>query len=636
MMTLEVIQKIRKTVFTAISLTLLGLIVSGCGSTEENRDDTSSSQSTLQNSSENWVFEENFNSLMPDSPSQALLPETFGYAVTHRAHSTAVDGTSDNGTFGSKGDVPQGYIADYGNNCEPYPETHVVRTTHRNIPDEAFYICNERLMSSMGDVSGFSVASFWPKQEFNFFTGGTLEFEVDFYDYQGRHGWEIVIMPRNQIQFMAVEDYYPVAEKYPDDAIILSLDRNKTRQVTAKNRQIGDPITLRSGGSWNKDYPDDPAFESPDTLRKMIINFEREKIEWCIVNPSGNCDTAVFEFDQGLPITKGLVFFNTIASEPLKDGNQDSYTYQWDSIKFSGIEEEPYESFSAQGVVALESNGNRPIGDEQVINLDIPEVGMNPVLVGQVHNGKFGQVLLTVNNNEPIVVAPHTESSEDDACAFPGWRTFFVPIDASYLREGTNTLKWQVSEPDCNNTYVWDGFSIKQMEIQFSPESPGTPSILKYKPLDSGDGLIGVYSNGTSPGNNRVFERIDPNLDFWWSWAPPQESQDSESRKTNDDQFSVRWKGFVQPEHSEEYTIYITSDDGARMWIDGEQVIDDWEDRAMGETISEASVQLEAGKKHEIVVEYYENDEVAGIKMEWESASQNREIVPQSALYSRN
>jgi PA14 domain len=50
-------------------------------------------------------------------------------------------------------------------------------------------------------------------------------------------------------------------------------------------------------------------------------------------------------------------------------------------------------------------------------------------------------------------------------------------------------------------------------------------------------------------------------------------------------QFSVRWEGELEAQFSEPYAIHMTSDDRARVWINGELLIDEWYEH--GEASSE-------------------------------------------------
>lgn len=98
------------------------------------------------------------------------------------------------------------------------------------------------------------------------------------------------------------------------------------------------------------------------------------------------------------------------------------------------------------------------------------------------------------------------------------------------------------------------------------------------------------------------------------------------------DTFSVRWTGQIEPLYSEEYTFQTTSDDGVRLWIDGRLIIDRWTNSSA--TVDTGTIRLEAGRRYDIRMEYFENAGVAVAQLRWSSGSQSLEIVPQSQLYS--
>jgi hypothetical protein len=85
----------------------------------------------------------------------------------------------------------------------------------------------------------------------------------------------------------------------------------------------------------------------------------------------------------------------------------------------------------------------------------------------------------------------------------------------------------------------------------------------------SGDGLPGTYFDQTT-GN--TVSRKDANVDFDWDIGSPTEG-------IGKDFFSARWEGFVQVPSSEVYALHVISDDGARLWLDGNLLIDAWFDQ---------------------------------------------------------
>ncbi len=120
----------------------------------------------------------------------------------------------------------------------------------------------------------------------------------------------------------------------------------------------------------------------------------------------------------------------------------------------------------------------------------------------------------------------------------------------------------------------------------------------------------------------KVAERIDGTVDFDWGTGEPVPGVG--------DTFSVRWSGVVTPAHTEAYTFVTRSDDGVRLWIDGELVIDDWSLHAAAERSGQ--IALDAGKAYDLKLEYYDGVKNAVAKLSWRSASQPKQIVPSSAL----
>lgn len=89
-----------------------------------------------------------------------------------------------------------------------------------------------------------------------------------------------------------------------------------------------------------------------------------------------------------------------------------------------------------------------------------------------------------------------------------------------------------------------------------------------------GPGLMGEYYDNIDFTNLKA-TRADV-IDFDWGTGQPHSAIASET-------FSVRWTGFVVPQYSEVYTFYTRSDDGVRLWIDGQLVIARWNDHAVRE-----------------------------------------------------
>lgn len=135
-------------------------------------------------------------------------------------------------------------------------------------------------------------------------------------------------------------------------------------------------------------------------------------------------------------------------------------------------------------------------------------------------------------------------------------------------------------------------------------------------------GLLGAYFRGTN-FQTPVFERVDSFVDFDWGQSGP-------DARLGTDTFSVRWTGFVTPRFSESYTFFATHDDGARLWVNGELIVDRWANQSAKET--SGKVTLQAGVPVPVRFEYFENTGSAIARLAWSSARQAKEVVPESVL----
>lgn len=441
-----------------------------------------------------WAFIETFDYGTPTTPSTQLIPKTFDYVSTHRSHPTMHDGIKPDGTHGE-------FPADHGDHCEPPPNwsdssnqpslgknQHSVTSSHRSNssnPESSFFICNNHLMSSIGDIDGYSVTSFWPRQEFDFKNGGTLEFDSSI-TAQSRNWWEVLIVPREQTQMGATQTWFPISETYPEKRIVFMFNDHAGRYIEVGAGQVGEKGILNDVNNccqftdWSHDWiggsPEDPALKSPQIRRKHRITIENNKISWGVQKRDGSFHTVSTNIPSGLPFTRGLVLFKTHAYTPNKDGVHKRHTVHWDNIRFSGPKLLPYRAYEISELVKLYGNGSRPIGETQTTYLDLPEVGTNPALLGQIGGGAKGQVLLSINGNPNISVAPHSSENASLACEFNGWRSFWFKIDPKLLKAGKNEFKWTIGpRPSCASSWYWDGFAIKAFEVQFDGGTTTSP-----------------------------------------------------------------------------------------------------------------------------------------------------------------
>lgn len=138
-------------------------------------------------------------------------------------------------------------------------------------------------------------------------------------------------------------------------------------------------------------------------------------------------------------------------------------------------------------------------------------------------------------------------------------------------------------------------------------------------------GLRGTYFDQMNLTGNTT-ERIDGPISFDWGNGAPGVAG------IGADNFSVRWQGFVMVPESGNYTFRTRSDDGVRLYVNGNLVINNWTDHAPVDDDS-AVIALTAGQRYPLVMEYYENGGGAVAQLSWSGPSTGGfQFIPLSAL----
>lgn len=125
-------------------------------------------------------------------------------------------------------------------------------------------------------------------------------------------------------------------------------------------------------------------------------------------------------------------------------------------------------------------------------------------------------------------------------------------------------------------------------------------------------GWLATYWNNETLSGEPVLQRREAGLGYNWGAGLPAPEVDS-------DHFSARWQRYLNVEAGT-YRFTASSDDGMRVWVDGDLIIDEWSDHPL-QTVS-ADKQLGAGR-HLIVVEYYEDAGGAVAQLTWQPVAAN-------------
>jgi len=111
-------------------------------------------------------------------------------------------------------------------------------------------------------------------------------------------------------------------------------------------------------------------------------------------------------------------------------------------------------------------------------------------------------------------------------------------------------------------------------------------------------GLKGEYFNNQELTGSPVLVRTDRHVHFDWG-------EGSFAAGQPVDHFSIRWTGYFIPKTSGDYQFFTSADDGVRLYLEDERIIDDWQPHS--QTLDTSSKHLEAGHPYRIRFEYFDD-----------------------------
>jgi hypothetical protein len=174
----------------------------------------------------------------------------------------------------------------------------------------------------------------------------------------------------------------------------------------------------------------------------------------------------------------------------------------------------------------------------------------------------------------------------DDQLIIDGWRSG-APDDFSAeigLSEGPHTLR------------------LEYFEFRY-----GAQIYLNWTPVQDGPSWEAEYFDNHRLDGDPVLERDDGLINFMWGTGSPGPDVPA-------DNFSVRWRQDVDFEGGD-YIFNVCMDDGARLWVDGDLLIDSWQEGRV--RFLQAGYHLRSGTHH-VKVEYFERTGNAQIEVSWD------------------
>ncbi|WP_420643597.1 PA14 domain-containing protein [Candidatus Leptofilum sp.] len=132
----------------------------------------------------------------------------------------------------------------------------------------------------------------------------------------------------------------------------------------------------------------------------------------------------------------------------------------------------------------------------------------------------------------------------------------------------------------------------------------------------------GDYYNNTSLSGAPVLSRDEAQINYNWSGSP--------GSSVNADLFSVRWTSNLSLDAGV-YRFTVTADDGVRLWVNNQLIIDQWREQPATSFTADISV---ADGFVPVKMEYYENGGTAVAALTWAKISGVTTPAPPSPIIS--
>jgi hypothetical protein len=94
--------------------------------------------------------------------------------------------------------------------------------------------------------------------------------------------------------------------------------------------------------------------------------------------------------------------------------------------------------------------------------------------------------------------------------------------------------------------------------------------------------------------------------------------------------WSARWTGSIEAPATGEYSFHTYSNDGIRLWVNGQMIIEDWTDH--GEKEDTGRIKLEEGQRYPVRMEYFYNGGQGASKLWWTPPGGRKGPVPANVL----
>ncbi len=188
--------------------------------------------------------------------------------------------------------------------------------------EELVYSCKDHVMTSMGDVDGYSMLWFSPRAQFSRAEARTVSWDVNLTDLMGRQWWEVAIVPTGTGPLTTMNWMAGTAglEPYHPDAIVVG------------NGPFGGTVSIVTDGEnrydgWRGVCDLDPEACDSKPIRRTFTVTDNGDGTITVDYGGFHSQTLSGSFPENFE-----VFFTDHNYTPNKDGVPVGHTWHWDNI----------------------------------------------------------------------------------------------------------------------------------------------------------------------------------------------------------------------------------------------------------------------------------------------------------------
>ena len=221
------------------------------------------------------------------------------------------------------------------------------------------------------------------------------------------------------------------------------------------------------------------------------------------------------------------------------------------------------------------------------------------------------------------------------------WNDNWLPNSGFDTSSGSWTAGakyWSANDPPLSGTedFEWLRQTAVKKNGNGALEGTLSPGPCTVSEASSTSGLLAEYfdNSGVTYNSNLMPDLSNRNPDYWRSepninhavtggtWAGLDSSQFSEY-------YSARHSGAITIPDSGNWTFYLNSDDGSKLWVDNTEVISNVGVHGMREI--SGTTWLSSGT-HTLRTEFFEHGGHAGLILSWQGPNQSKQVIPSSAF----